>query len=108
MAVRPTLLTLLIAGLLIALLIPANPAAAGDRCVRPNTQVSGVAGPAVDRCLMVPVRPNADRVASDFGLTAGEPYDAQGNPVDRYGNIIAVSQDRSGAGRPLQVFVSDR
>ena len=107
MAVRPTLLTLLMAGLLIAL-IPANPAAASDRCVRPNTQQSGAAGPAVDRCLMVPVRPNADRIASDFGPAVGEPFDAQGNPVDRHGNIVAVSQDRSGMGRPLQVFVSDR
>ncbi len=108
MAVRPVLLTLLMAGLLISLLSPANPAAAGDRCVRPNAQLSGAAGSAVERCLMVPVRPNADRIASDFGPTVGELYDAQGNPVDRHGNIVAVSQDRSGVGRPLQVFVSER
>ena len=80
-------------------------ATAGERCAQQST-------PGTDRCLVVTlrpvtlgpvtVRPNAEPPASDFGPS----YDAQGNPVDRQGNVIAVSQDRSGSAR--QVFASDR
>ena len=80
-------------------------ASAGERCAQQST-------PGTDRCLMVTlrpvtlgpvtVRPNAEPTASDFGPS----YDAEGNPVDRHGNVIAVSQDRPGSAR--QVFASDR
>jgi hypothetical protein len=33
---------------------------------------------------------------SDHGMAVGERYDAQGNPVDRQGDVIAVPADRSG------------
>ena len=35
----------------------------------------------------------------------GERYDAQGNPIDRQGNVIAVPAGRSGSNR--EVFVLD-
>jgi hypothetical protein len=38
---------------------------------------------------------------SDHGMA----YDAQGNPVDRHGNIVAVPAARSGSGR--EVFVQE-
>jgi hypothetical protein len=46
----------------------------------------------VVRCSIEP------QIASDHGMTAGEAYDAHGNPVDRQGNVIAVpAQGRGGA-----------
>jgi hypothetical protein len=42
---------------------------------------------------------------SDHGAAVGERYDAQGNPADRQGNIIAVPTGRSGSVR--EVFVQE-
>jgi hypothetical protein len=38
-------------------------------------------------------------------MTAGEPYDAQGNPVDRHGDVIAVPAGR--ASREREVFARE-
>ena len=42
---------------------------------------------------------------SDHGMAVGERYDAQGNPVDHQGNIIAAPAGRSGSGR--EVFAQE-
>jgi len=42
---------------------------------------------------------------SDHGMAVGEPYDAQGNPVDCHGNIVAVPAARSGSVR--EVFAQE-
>jgi hypothetical protein len=42
---------------------------------------------------------------SDHGRAVGERYDAQGNPIDRQGNIVAVPTGRSGSIR--EVFVQE-
>ncbi|WP_422003155.1 hypothetical protein [Reyranella sp.] len=44
----------------------------------------------------------APRFRADHGITAGAPYDIDGNLVDRHGNIVAVP---AAAGRPQEVFV---
>ena len=72
---------------------------------------------ALDRACMQTQAQNADRCVasmtvpetivygtmSDHGMTVGERYDAQGNPIDRQGNVIAVPAGRSGSNR--EVFV---
>jgi len=42
---------------------------------------------------------------SDHGMTVGEQYDMQGNPIDRQGNVVAVPAGRSGSSR--EVFVRE-
>jgi hypothetical protein len=75
---------------LVALALSAGPALSQDRSVaRASSATDGcvryVAQQAVIvRCAIEP------QVASDHGMTAGEPYDMHGNPVDRHGNVIAV------------------
>jgi hypothetical protein len=113
MSVRASLWTCLIAaGLLSAagaangqdpsIAARATAASAGmDGCVR---YVSGQA--IVVRCALA-----EPQIVSDHGLTAGEPYDVQGNPVDRHGNVIAVpeGQGQGGRGQPArEVFANDR
>jgi microcystin degradation protein MlrC len=50
-------------------------------------------------------RQDAQGQGSDHGMAVGERYDAQGNPVDRQGNVIAVPNGRSGSNR--EVFVQE-
>lgn len=49
-----------------------------------------------DRCILVTAPAIRGQVQSDHGASVGEAYDAQGNPVDRHGNIVAVPENRSG------------
>lgn len=35
------------------------------------------------------------QILSDHGMTAGEPYDANGNPLDRHGTIVAAPEGRT-------------
>ena len=87
---------------LVALALSAGPALSQDRsiarassatdgCVRYMAQQAVVV-----RCAIEP------QVASDHGMTAGEPYDMHGNPVDRHGNVIAVPA--SGRAEAREVF----
>ena len=46
------------------------------------------------------------QILSDHGMTAGEPYDVHGNPVDRYGNVVAVPQ--GGRAQHREVFANER
>ena len=46
------------------------------------------------------------RMLSDHGLAAGEPYDVQGNPVDRHGNVVAVPE--GGRVQHREVFADER
>jgi hypothetical protein len=81
-------------GTCLALALSAGPAISQDRGVdrpvtRANSAINGCVHymaqqAVVVRCAVEP------QVASDHGMTAGEPYDMHGNPIDRYGNVIAV------------------
>jgi hypothetical protein len=106
MSVRASLGTCLIAAALLSAAGSANgqdpsiaraTAASGgaDGCVRYVAQQAMVV-----RCALEP------QILSDHGMTAGEPYDAHGNPLDRLGNVVAVPEGR---GRPArEVFAGDR
>jgi len=72
----------------------AHASAATDGCVR---YVEGQA--MVVRCAVAP------QVLADHGVAVGEPYDAQGNPVDRHGNVVAVPDRREQVAR--EVFTSE-
>ena len=107
MSVRASLGTCLIAAALLSAAGAANgqspsvaratAAAAGmDGCVR------YVAGQAiVVRCAL-----GNPQIVADHGMTAGDPYDAQGNPLDRHGNVVAVPEGKGQAAR--EVFADDR
>jgi hypothetical protein len=90
--------------LILGMLSLASAAQAFDRtCAqRQDTQ-----GPRGDRCVATMTVPETVvyGTLSDHGMAVGEPYDAEGNPVDRQGNVIAVPAGRSGSGR--EVFVQE-
>lgn len=46
-------------------------------------------------------------VVADHGMAAGERYDAQGNPVDRLGNIVATPASDGRAIRAREVFTAE-
>ena len=88
-----------------ALLIVGSLALAGganayDRtCMQPQeTQ-----GQKADRCMASMTVPETVvyGTMSDHGMAVGERYDAQGNPIDRQGNVIAVPAGRSGSNREV-------
>jgi hypothetical protein len=64
-------------------------------------------GQNVDRCMASVTVPETTvyGTLSDHGAAVGERYDAQGNPIDRQGNIVAVPTGRSGSVR--EVFVQE-
>jgi len=64
-------------------------------------------GQGADRCVASMTVPETVvyGTLSDHGKAVGERYDAQGNPVDRQGNIVAVPTGRSGSTR--EVFVQE-
>ncbi|HZB55664.1 MAG TPA: hypothetical protein VE527_18655 [Reyranella sp.] len=64
-------------------------------------------GQNADRCMASVTVPETTvyGTLSDHGAAVGERYDAQGNPVDRQGNVIAVPAGRSGSSR--EVFVQE-
>jgi hypothetical protein len=108
MSIRARLLTTLVAGLAFGLLAAPGPALSLDEAIAvPAKKASGhmkvtpakpdacAAVAASGRCLAVPP---PDRLMADHG--GG--YDVQGNPVDRYGNVIAVPESRG----YREVFVS--
>jgi hypothetical protein len=71
------------------------------------TQRQDVRGQGADRCMASVTVPETvvHGTLSDHGRAVGERYDAQGNPVDRQGNIVAVPAGRSGSSR--EVFVQE-
>jgi hypothetical protein len=64
-------------------------------------------GQNADRCMASVTVPETIVYGTlpDHGAAVGERYDAQGNPVDRQGNIVAVPAERSGSNR--EVFVQE-
>jgi hypothetical protein len=71
----------------------ANRAGACDKTERTGT----------DRCMPVAPETTVYGAMSDHGPG----YDAQGNPVDRHGDIIAVPAGRATPGQVREVFVSE-
>ena len=66
-----------------------------------------VRSPTGDRCVASMTVPETVvyGTLSDHGMEVGERYDAQGNPIDRHGSVIAVPAGRSGSNR--EVFVQE-
>jgi hypothetical protein len=107
---------MLIRGLLtsiaIVLLSPAGPAYSLDPIagpsslskpipVRPDACNPGTGRAVPERCLAVITTDlQAGRILSDHGASIGEPYDAQGNPLDRHGDIVAVPESPATAAAP--------
>lgn len=82
-------------------LLAGSPALGGDpnaRCATPDKREA-----AADRCIAVLAPPVRVEALSDHGAGAGEAYDAQGNPLDRHGNIVAAPETRS---RAREVFAN--
>jgi hypothetical protein len=100
--------------LIAAALLAATAAGAGDRSITnavagPAREIDGCVRPVAwqpggGRCALV--EPAAGQVLSDHGMMAGEAYDAQGNPVDRHGDVIAVPAGRASQAR--EVFARDQ
>ena len=59
---------------------------------------------AADRCLVAAI---PDTMARGSVSDHGPDYDAQGNPLDRHGNIVAVPAGWAGSREAREVFVSD-
>jgi hypothetical protein len=98
------------ASLFVELLWLATPASAFDRPIAAASApaasaCAGARGPVLERCLLETSGASAERVLSDHGF----PYDAQGNLLDRHGNILAVPEGRHGAGpwQAREVFVRE-
>lgn len=70
----------------------------GESCVRQVTREA-----VVIRCVVA----EGPRLLSDHGMAAGEPYDAQGNLVDRHGNIIATHGPDGRAIHVREVFTAE-
>jgi hypothetical protein len=112
---RARLLTALATGLAVGLLAAPGPASSRDEAVAVAAKkgsshtVSGQVKPARSdtcaavaasaRCLMVPA---ASHLLADHGAAVGEPYDTQGNLLDRYGYVIAAPETRGAR----EVFVA--
>jgi hypothetical protein len=118
MVLRAGLLSSLIVGLLSAAAAPDRldhpiaGASAQDACPQLRTPAQEHAHAfAADRCLATTPQTTDYRLVSDHGGAVGEPYDGQGNLIDRHGNIVAVPVDRAAAGEQPQqvreVFVSE-
>ncbi len=110
MSIRAQLLSTLATGLTIGLLAAPGSAFSRDETVamaaagriqstqtpaRPPIKVAPIqvegctAVDATGRCLAVP-----GRLMADHGASVDEPYDVQGNLLDRNGNVIAVPGNR--------------
>ena len=82
-------------------------ASAAQAFDRTCAQRQDAQGQGADRCMASMTVPETVvyGTLSDHGMAVGERYDAQGNPVDRQGNVIAVPNGRSGSNR--EVFVQE-
>lgn len=83
------------------LLLTAAPVTAADRQERPLPVRAMCGGAQQTGCMNVGVPGNP--VLSDHGSDANEAYDREGNPVDRFHNIVAVPGRR---GAPREVFAT--
>ena len=74
---------------------------------RSCAQRQDVQGQNADRCMASVTVPETTvyGTLSDHGAAVGERYDAQGNPIDGQGNVIAVPAGRSDSVR--EVFVQE-
>ena len=100
MLARAGLTTFLILGVL-------SLTSAAQALDRACVQRQDAQGQSADRCMASVTVPETIvyGTLSDHGAAVGERYDAQGNPIDRQGNIVAVPTGRSGSVR--EVFVQE-
>jgi hypothetical protein len=90
--------------LILGVLALAGAAQAFDRTC---AQKQDAQGRPAERCLASVTIPETVvyGTLSDHGSAVGERYDAEGNPVDRQGNVVAVPAGRSGSSR--EVFAQE-
>ena len=92
-----------------AALAAAGSAHSQDRSIARATDVSSTMDGCVryvaQQAMVVRCPPMAPQTLSDHGMTAGEAYDAQGNPLDRRGNVVAVPE--GGPAQHREVFASE-
>jgi hypothetical protein len=104
MSVRTNLGTCLIFATIFA---AANSANGQDQALaRASSAMDGCVRYVAQQAMVVRCALGDPRILSDHGMTAGEAYDVQGNPVDRHGNIVAVPE--SGRTQHREVFASER
>lgn len=100
--------TLLASCLAVATALATGPAAAQDGtagATAVSNRVDGCVRYVAQQATVVSCALVEPRIMSDHGMTAAEPYDAAGNPIDRNGDIIAVPSDARGPSR--EVFASE-
>ena len=104
MLLRASLGTCLI---LTTMLTAASAASGQDQALaRASGEMDGCVRYVAQQAVVVRCALGDPRILSDHGMTAGEPYDVQGNPVDRHGNVVAVPEGRTRQAR--EVFADDR
>jgi hypothetical protein len=104
MSVRASLGTCFILGTLLAAASAAN--GQDQALARASGGMDGCVRYVAQQAMVVRCALGDPRILSDHGMTAGEPYDVHGNPVDRLGNVIAVPEN--GRAQHREVFASDR
>ena len=82
-------------------LLVATPALAADQQEQPVPVRAACSGTQQAGCMIVMVPGGS--IMTDHGSDAGEAYDADGNPVDRLHNVVAVPDRRS---EPREVFTT--
>jgi hypothetical protein len=103
MSVRVRLGTCLIFATLIS---AASSASAQDQALaKASGAMDGCVRYVAHQAMVVRCALGEPQILSDHGITAGEPYDVHGNPVDRQGNVVAVPQ---GGRAQREVFASER
>jgi hypothetical protein len=104
MSIRASLGTCLIVA---ALFTAAGSANAQDQALaRASGAMDGCVRYVAQQAMVVRCALGDPRILADHGMTAGEPYDVHGNPVDRHGNVIAVPE--SGRAQHREVFANER
>src|SRR5215468_4391760 len=60
-----------------------------------------------DRCVATKPETVPETIVYGTMSDHGPGYDAQGNPVDRHGNIVAVPKGRPASGQVREVFIGE-
>jgi len=90
------------------MLTAAGPASSQDQALaRASSGMDGCVRYVAQQAIVVRCALGDPRTLSDHGMTAGEPYDVQGNPIDRHGDVVAVPE--GGRAQPArEVFANER
>jgi hypothetical protein len=70
-----------------------------------STSLDGCVRYVANQAIVIRCAAPERQILSDHGSTVGEAYDAQGNPLDRHGDVVATPDGRGSSAR--EVFASD-